>query len=66
MIQATGDFANKILDGLRATPALLLLVILNGMFLAAAGWFLLKQEEYRHMERLELATILKSCMRVPN
>jgi hypothetical protein len=62
MIHATGEYAHRILDSLKATPALLLLVILNGLFLLTAGWFLLKQEEYRNIERLEIVQLLGRCL----
>ena len=49
-------------DIFKATPALLLIVLINGFFVAAAGWYLLKVEEYRELDRKALIGVLDSCI----
>lgn len=64
MAEPTGvvQLASDAVAGLKSTPGLLMLVILNGCFCAAGAWFLIAQENYRHVERMELAALLNRCV----
>jgi hypothetical protein len=46
-----------------AYPVLLSLLIANMSMAGLATWFLLTQENYRHMERTEMIQLLKECMK---
>lgn len=58
---AESRVATGVISGFVGNPALLLIVILNVSMIVAAGYFLLRQEEIRHIERLELIGIVRSC-----
>jgi hypothetical protein len=62
-IQAATRIAESAIDGLRTTPTLLVMVILNCVMIGAAAWYLLKLEENRQRERERFTTILERCMR---
>src|SRR6185312_7595682 len=51
------------LDALKTSPVLLLIVLLNGFFCAAAGYYLLQVEAYRHVERRDVIDMLGRCMK---
>ena len=54
--------AGGLFDAFKTSPVLLLIVILNGFFVAAAGYFLLKVEEYRAADRQSIAAMLDHCI----
>ena len=53
-MHATGDVAKSVVSSLGASPAMLALICLNCAFVGAAAWYLLKQENFRHLERMSL------------
>ena len=56
-----GLSAREAIGVLGAQPILLVIVLLNVMMIGTGGWFFLKQEEYRHEERIELVKLLMRC-----
>jgi hypothetical protein len=50
--------ATGIIDALRAQPLLLVIVILNVVMIAGAAFYLLRVEEYRHQEKLEMFKLI--------
>jgi len=54
--------AGGLFDAFKTSPVLLLIVILNGFFIGAAGYFLLKVEEYRAADRQSIAAMLDHCI----
>jgi len=56
-----GLSARDTIGALSTQPILLVIVILNMMMIGTGGWFFLKQEEYRHEERIELVKLLMRC-----
>lgn len=52
--------ATGVVDALKAQPTLLVVVLLNCVMVAGACFFLLRLEEYRHLERLELFKLIDS------
>lgn len=55
---AAGESAREAVRSLGAQPVLLLVVILNMVFAGVAGWFFIKLEEYRHVERMQIMQLL--------
>jgi hypothetical protein len=49
------------INALKNTPGLLVIVLLNCVMVVGAAYFLTKQEEYQHTERLELLNLLTRC-----
>lgn len=62
IVHVTGQVASDVVGGLKNTPGMLLVVLLNSLFCAGATYFLLKQEGYRHDERLALGQMLDKCI----
>ena len=62
LTQAGGRVAESLVGGFTGAPALLLLLVIQIFGMAMAGYFLLRQEDYRHLERIEIVAILKACM----
>lgn len=56
-----GGMAAGVVEALRASPVLLLIVLLNGFFVAAAGYYLLQVEAYRAADRSALISLLDRC-----
>lgn len=50
------------IDALKSSPTLLAIVLINSMMIAAPAYFLAKQEDNRHVERLELFKILSEAI----
>lgn len=46
-------------ESLRAQPLLVVVLLLNAIFCGAATFYLLKQEGYRHTERMQL---IEACL----
>lgn len=60
-IAQIGMSARETIGALSTQPILLVIVLLNMLMIGTAGWFFLKQEEYRHEERIELVKLLMRC-----
>jgi len=54
--------AGSLFDSFRNTPMLLLVVVLNGFFVAAAGFYLIKVEDYRAKDRAAASELLSKCL----
>jgi len=54
--------AGGLFDAFKTSPVLLLIVILNGVFVASAAYFLLQVEAYRAADRQAIATMLDKCI----
>ncbi len=50
-----GGVATAVIDALKTSPVLLLIVLLNATFCGAAAYYLLQVEAYRHKERVEVS-----------
>lgn len=50
--------ATGLIDALRQQPMLLVVVVLNIAMIFSAAFFLLRLEEYRHLERLEMFKLI--------
>lgn len=57
--------AEGLLFGFAGAPALLLILIIDCAAMFAAAYFLLRQEDYRHLERVEIVTLLQACIVPP-
>lgn len=53
--------AGDVVDALKTSPVLLLIVLLNGIFAACAGYYLLQVEHYRADDRKALFELLQQC-----
>jgi len=62
VVQASGEVANRVVSSLGAQPVLLVIILLNVIMCLSAGWYLLKQEEFRHAERLRFLATVERCM----
>lgn len=51
--------ATGVIDALKSSPTLLVIVILNCVMIVAAAYYLLQLEKYRHLERLELFKLIE-------
>lgn len=52
-------------EAFKASPVLLLIVVLNAFFCAGATYYLLRSAEYRHMERQQEFDLLARCIISP-
>jgi hypothetical protein len=50
------------LESLRASPLLLLVLLLNMLFVLAVGYYLLRLEQYRSEDRKTLMVMLDKCL----
>jgi hypothetical protein len=53
--------AGDVVDAFKTSPVLLLIVLLNGIFACAAGYYLLQVEHYRADDRKALFELLQQC-----
>lgn len=53
--------ANKVAASLSAAPTLLVIVLLNVFMIVAAVWFLSRQDDRHHLERMQMLEMMKSC-----
>ena len=54
--------ASGVLDALRTSPVLLLIVLLNMAFCGMGGYYLLQVEAYRAQDRAALSGLLSRCL----
>jgi hypothetical protein len=62
LTQAGSRVAEGLLFGFAGAPALLLILVIDCAAMFAAAYFLLRQEDYRHLERVEIVTLLQACI----
>jgi len=66
IVQQPGTLAGQMTSGLydafKASPILLLIVILNGFFIGAAGYYLLQVDEHRSKDRDKLIVLIDHCI----
>ena len=54
--------ASGITDAFKTSPVMLLIVLLNGAFIASAAYYLIQVESYRTVERQAIAAMLDKCI----
>ena len=54
--------AGGVIDALKTSPVLLLIVLLNAAFIFAAAYFLMLQEGYRATDRAKLIEMIDGCI----
>jgi hypothetical protein len=57
--------ASDLVGALTGTPVVLALLVVNCVFAGSAAWFLMKQEEYRHKERMASVALIEKCLVPP-
>jgi len=63
--QAGSRVAESLVGGFVGAPALLLILVIDCAAMFAAAYFLLRQEDYRHLERVEIVRLLQACIVPP-
>lgn len=58
-VEGASDVAKSVVGALGGAPALLVLLLLNCTFIAAASFYLTKQEDNRHANQ---AVLLERCL----
>ena len=62
VVEATGKAASDVVAGLKNSPALLSLVVLNVVGLALAMWFLTQLLTASHEHRDKMLALIEKCM----
>ena len=62
MMQIPAEVAAKIATTFRGTPALLTIILINGIFMGMIVWALHTQADYRFKERVELLRVIDHCL----
>ena len=62
VVPIPAELAAKIAQTFRGTPALLLIILINTLFLLVAVWALWISAEFRYKERMELIRMVDRCV----
>jgi hypothetical protein len=62
MLNGVGEVAKTVASSLGGAPVLLFVVVLNVLMVSGATYFLSKQEQYRHLERMQVMGLFADCI----
>jgi hypothetical protein len=62
LLQSGGRVAEQLAGGLTSQPMLIAILALNVLGILTAGYYLLREGEFRSAERLVFADIIKACI----
>jgi hypothetical protein len=63
IVSAGSDVAKSLFATLGVQPVLLVIVLLNVFMITGAAFYLLRQEEFRHKERVQVMQLFAQCIR---
>jgi hypothetical protein len=62
MLNGIGEAAKSVASSLGGSPVLLVVVLLNVLMISGAAYFLARQEQYRHLERMQVMGLFADCI----